>query len=95
MAQAESHHIRPLSEPVPIQDIFCSELVKVEKIGPCVRLVFAVEQTLYCGVESMQSVVELTIIAKLVIPAELTQALIEGLAAPQAPRPSGPLWLVN
>jgi hypothetical protein len=96
MPKAETNHTRPLSEPVPIQAIFCSELVKVERIGPCVRLVFAVEQTLYCGTKN-ESISERTIIAKLVIPADLVQGLIDGLAAPEAPRPSGPpdLRIIN
>jgi hypothetical protein len=53
--------------------------VKVERIGPCVRLVFAVEQTLYCGSET---VVERTIIAKLVIPANLVGGASGWLSRP-------------
>ena len=34
----------PLIETVPISDIFASELGRIEKIGPCARLVFAVTQ---------------------------------------------------
>ena len=49
----------PLIETVPISDIFASELGRIEKIGPCARLVFAVTQA---GVYDDGSVLPLAVL---------------------------------
>jgi hypothetical protein len=52
-----------------------------------VRLVFAVEQTLFCG---SHTEVERVVVAKLVVPADCAQAIIAGLAMPQDLRADAP-----
>ena len=34
--------MRNVIEPCPVDDVFCTELVKVTRIGPCLRLLFVV-----------------------------------------------------
>jgi hypothetical protein len=57
------------SEPFPIQDTFATDLVRVERVGPCRRLVFAV---LDCGDPGAPQRV---LIVKLIVPAEALPAI--------------------
>jgi hypothetical protein len=68
----------PLSEPSPIPDTFASELVRVERIGPCARLIFAVLQVVECGGHSQ---VERAVVARIVLPAEFQQEIAQRLLA--------------
>ena len=67
----------PLLEPVSISDTFCTELAYVERIGPCLRLVFAVEQSI---VDSNSA--ERLVMAKVVLPAEAALMMLAQLSAP-------------
>lgn len=71
----------PLTEPCVVSDTFCSELALVERIGPCLRLTFAVAQTIHgCGGAS-----ERTVVAKVVIPAEAMASLLRQISEPAKP----------
>lgn len=50
-----------LSEPIPLADVFATRLVRIERVGPTARLVFAVPQN---GDSAYVTV------AKLIIPIE-------------------------
>jgi hypothetical protein len=64
---AEDFASKPeLYEPSCTAEIFCSELAIVERIGPCLRLIFAVEQTSVDG----RGRKERAVTARLIIPAE-------------------------
>jgi hypothetical protein len=67
----------PLIETVPISDIFASELGRIEKIGPCARLVFAVTQA---GVYDDGSVgQERVVVARIVLPLAVLPSVLEAL----------------
>ncbi|WP_428031797.1 hypothetical protein [Ancylobacter sp.] len=68
----------PLTEPCVITDTFCSELALVESIGPCLRLTFAVAQTIH-GCDGAS---ERTVVAKVVIPAEAVASLLRQISGP-------------
>ena len=70
----------PLIETVPISDIFASELGRIEKIGPCARLVFAVTQA---GVYDDGSVgQERVVVARIVLPARRATVRARGATGP-------------
>jgi hypothetical protein len=73
-------------EPCPIDDVFCTELVKVTRVGPCLRLVFTTPQA-----EHDNSQIRV-IVARLIIPAEeaatVARTILEG--PPQDAKPSQP-----
>jgi hypothetical protein len=52
-----------------VADTFCTDLVKVEKLGPCARLTFAVRQSGSDGRGGTQ--LEYQVVAKLVVPCEM------------------------
>lgn len=54
-----------LIERFAVPDIFCADLVKVEKLGPCARLTFAVRQT------SHTDGLEYQVVARLVVPGDM------------------------
>ena len=62
------------SEPFCVPDAFCEALVRIERIGPCRRLVFAV--TDHSAPGGLRAVV-----AKLVVPAELMAEIAQMIAA--------------
>lgn len=87
MAQVDTHHRSTvISEPYPIADTFCSEVVSVQRIGPCVRLVFAVPQEMWSDGDACA---QRAIVAKLVLPAEAAETLIAqiGMAKAEAALP--------
>lgn len=68
----------PLTEPSVIADTFCSELACIEQIGPCLRLTFAVAQTVHGG----DGASERAVVAKVVIPAEAMASLLRQISEP-------------
>jgi hypothetical protein len=64
----------PVVESYPISDVFCEELVDIERLGPCVRLTFAVQSK----VTYDEPAVVRAVVVKLVLPAA---ALAEMAAA--------------
>lgn len=57
-------------EPCPIQDTFCTTLVRVERLGPCLRLVFAVPDSAPLAGDPM-----MVVIGKIVVPADQIAAI--------------------
>lgn len=64
-------------EPAIIQDVFCTDLVKVERLGPCARLTFATKQS----TTEMESGVEYVVVARIVLPADMLATLGATLGA--------------
>jgi hypothetical protein len=62
-------------EPFSIQDAFCDALVRVERLGQCRRLVFAVSDPHAPGGPAR------AVVAKLIVPSELMAELAQMLAA--------------
>jgi hypothetical protein len=58
-----------LFEPCSIADIFCTDLVKVEKLGPCARLTFGVRQSRSDGHGGLE--LEYQVVAKIIIPGDM------------------------
>lgn len=73
----------PIVEDCVIPDIFCAELVRIDRIGPCCRLTFAVPQR---KEEEHGSEVR-AIVARLIVPYEELQAMARDLLSgrPVAP----------
>src|SRR5688572_21007762 len=65
----------PLIEAVAVSDTFCTELAYVERVGPCLRLVFAVEQSI---IDSNSA--ERIVMAKIVLPADATLLVLAQLS---------------
>jgi hypothetical protein len=63
-------------EPFSIPDAFCDALVRIERIGSCRRLVFAVSETNACPGGPARAIV-----AKLIVPAELMADIAQMIAA--------------
>ena len=80
-------------EPCPVDDVFCTELVKVRRVGPCLRLVFTTPSAEFdCGECRV-------VVARLIIPAEeaatIARTILEGPPQQSAP-PKGPkMHVVN
>ena len=66
-----------LVEPCPVQRTFCTELARIETIGPCSMLIFVMEQAIYCGSEIGK---ERTIEARIVVPTDALPAITAMLA---------------
>jgi hypothetical protein len=62
-------------EPFCTPDAFCEALVRIERIGPCRRLVFAVNDHGAHGRPAR------AVVAKLVVPAELMAEIAQMIAA--------------
>jgi hypothetical protein len=62
-------------EPYGVSDIFCEALVRVERIGSCRRLVFAVSEQHSPGGQAR------AVVAKLVVPAEVMVEIAQKLFA--------------
>jgi hypothetical protein len=69
----------PLIEPVMTADIFCSELARIEKIGPCARLIFSVQQY---GIYGENPAAERAVVARLVLPIQALTTLARQLSTP-------------
>ena len=63
-------------EPFSVPDAFCDALVRIERIGSCRRLVFAVSENNACPGGPARAVV-----AKLIVPAELMAEIAQMIAA--------------
>jgi hypothetical protein len=64
-----------------VSDTFVTDIVKVEKLGPCVRITFAVRQSAHDGRSgSSQTVLEYHIVDKLIVPTEMLVAMATILA---------------
>jgi hypothetical protein len=82
----------PVVESCPISDVFCEELVDIERLGPCVRLTFAVQSK----VTFDEPPAVRAVVAKLILPAaalaEIAAALLAGkIEAKTAPALRGEL----
>jgi len=64
-----------LIETVAIPRTFCTELARIETIGPCSMLVFAMEQSTFYGTEK-----ERTIEARIIIPTDALPAIAAMIA---------------
>jgi hypothetical protein len=72
-----------LCEPALIPDSFCTDLTRIERIGPCVRLTFTVPQ----GASFGSARTENHVIAKLVLPADALPRIARALLADAAEIP--------
>ena len=81
MAQANGDYTAtaPLIESCAIPDMFCGELARIETIGPCSRLVFAVRQQGY-----PEGSVERVVVARVVVPTEILPAMCAALSGRQS-----------
>jgi hypothetical protein len=66
-------------EPIAVPDLFVDRLVRIEHIGPCRRLVFAVPHVDSYGPGDRSLVVT----ARIVLPAEALPAIVEAPVADQ------------
>jgi hypothetical protein len=72
----------PLTEPEPVNDDYVEQIATIEPHGPCVRIVFCVEDTLHdAGNEKV-----LKVRRKLIMPRDALFAIIEKIRAFLAPR---------
>ena len=62
-----SYALPNLIESCAVSDAFCTDLARIERVGPCVRLVFSVRQGAPHD-DTLQT--ENIVIAKLVLPAD-------------------------
>jgi hypothetical protein len=62
-------------EPAPILDIFAQDMPRMERLGPCTRLIFTVKYT------SAYNEGERVVVAKLIIPTENLCAIASALLA--------------
>jgi hypothetical protein len=68
-------------EMVPIMDVFCDELVDIERLGPCSRLTFTLPQKIDHGPEDRP----VHVVARLIIPTENLPMVAQAmLRAPEA-----------
>ena len=78
MANSESKPttkaVAPVVENSLVADVFCAELVRTERIGPCCRLTFATPQ---CS--GGNGTVIRAIVARLIVPAEELQVIARDL----------------
>ena len=74
-----------LLESTYVADVFADRLAKVERIGPCVRLIFAVPDSI-CGSR------QISVVARLVLPvdclADVAQLLAATFAERMTPQPN-------
>jgi|SRR5690242_1461378 hypothetical protein len=80
-------------EPCPIDDVFCTAAVRIERLGPRHRLVFATPSSAY--EEPRMNKHDLHVLAKLVLTDDALHALLRAIpqylhvrAAPSAPATS-------
>jgi hypothetical protein len=77
-------------EPCPIDDVFCTAAVRIERLGPCHRLVFATPSSAYD--EPRMNKHDLHVVAKLVLTDDALQRAIPQYlhvrAAPSSPATS-------
>lgn len=74
-------------EPFATSDAFCDSLVRIERLGPCRRLVFAVTE--YSSHREDGGV--RSIVVKLVIPADLMAELAQAIVADDRSVHGGPV----
>jgi hypothetical protein len=73
----------PISEPVPVIEPFCTQVVRVELLGPCCRAVLGAQNTThYDGSQ------EVVINARLVLTPECAVALARQILATVETRPA-------
>jgi hypothetical protein len=73
-------------EPCPIDDVFCTAAVRIERLGPCHRLVFATPSSAYD--EPRMNKHDLHVVAKLVLTDDACNGPFHVRAAPSAPATS-------
>jgi hypothetical protein len=66
-----------ITESYPIQDVFADSMPRMERLGPCVRLLFTVTSAADYAGTPMQCIV-----AKIILPAEALQMIARQLANP-------------
>ena len=74
-------------EPYSTPDAFCDSLVRIERLGPCRRLVFAVTENRRHREDGNMSAV----VVKLVIPADLMAELAQAIVADDRSEHGGPV----
>jgi hypothetical protein len=72
----------PLIDPLAMVDTFCTELVRIETLGPCSRLIFAVRQTL-----DEDSRVHRVVCARIIVPSDQLASIASQAAACFAAKP--------
>lgn len=66
-----------LIEASPVPRAFCTELARIERIGPCSMLVFAMEQAaLYGSADAKERIIE----ARVIVPTETLPAIAAMIA---------------
>jgi hypothetical protein len=73
---------RPITEPCPIADTFCAEIVGVETFGAFARLTFATTQRSAYMDNTEGPGLERVIVAKLIVPRDALQAMAEKMLVP-------------
>ena len=73
-----------LLESYSVPDAFCTDLARIERIGPCVRLIFSAPQS---GPSGDTWRTENHVIAKLVLPADALPRIARALLADTAEMP--------
>jgi hypothetical protein len=61
----------PLTEPIAVQDIYCSGLARIEDLGSCLRFTFYASQRPICGDDHD---IDRVVVARLVLSKEATSA---------------------
>ena len=67
-------------EPAVIDDVFCTGLAKVQRLGPCLRLIFTVEDPSNWPDYKV-------LVANLIVPAEEAANIARGILAGPLPQP--------
>jgi hypothetical protein len=71
----ERCNVSDIIEPAPILDIFAQDMPRMERLGPCTRLIFTVKYN------SAYNEGERVVVAKLIIPTENLRAIASALLA--------------
>jgi hypothetical protein len=74
-------------EPYATPDAFCDSLVRIDRLGPCRRLVFAVTESR----SHRDDVAMRAVVVKLVIPADLMAELAQAIIADDRSQHGGPV----
>jgi hypothetical protein len=64
-------------EPCPIDDVFCPVAARIERVGPCHRLIFASPGLVYDDAGSDRR--DLSVVAKLVLTDDALHALLQAI----------------
>jgi hypothetical protein len=77
----ERPSLENIVEAYNVGDTFATDIVKVEKLGPCVRITFAVKQWVHDGRAGPSvTTLEYHVVDKLIVPSEMLVAMASILA---------------